>query len=372
MARRCNGEGTISKRRDGRWVAAVSLDGGRRKFVYAHTREEAARKLTELLKAKLDGMPITTDRQTVKDFLLSWLETVRPSLSARAWRRYSEYVRLHAVPEFGRILLSRLTPQHLQRLYARKLEQGLSAMTVRHLHATLHKALADAARWGSVARNVADLATPPRVERQEMKTLTPQEARVLLEVATGDRLYALYALALSSGVRRGELLGLRWDDVKLERGIVEIQRTLQRTGNEFTFVEPKTQRSRRQIILTRTAVAALKQHHARQLEERLRLGPAWDDNNLVFCNQVGRPLESSNLLQRSFYPLLERAGLPRIRFHDLRHTYATLALGQGVHPKVVSDALGHASIAITMDTYSHVTPAMHQQAADALDAVLQG
>jgi len=129
-----------------------------------------------LLKAKLDGLPIITDRQTVKDFLLSWLETVRPSLRARAWRRYSEYVRLHAVPEFGRILLSRLTPQHLQRLYARKLEQGLSAMTVRHLHAMLHKALADAARWGLVARNVGDLATPPRVERQEMKTLIPQEA----------------------------------------------------------------------------------------------------------------------------------------------------------------------------------------------------
>lgn len=370
MARRCNGEGTISKRRDGRWVAAVTWGGGRRKFVYARTREEAARKLTNLLKAKQDGLPIPTDKQTVKDFLPSWLEAVRPSLRDSAWRRYAELVRLHAVPELGRISLSRLTPQHLQRLYARKLEEGLSPTTVRHLHAMLHKALGDAARWGLAARNVADLTTPPRVERRELKTLTRQQAKVLLDAATSDRLHALYVLALTSGARRGELLGLKWDDVDLERGIVEIQRTLQRTPHGLTFVEPKTQRSRRQVILTRTAVDALKKHYARQLEERLRLGPAWEDDNLVFCNQVGRPLESSNLLQRSFYPLLERAGLPRIRFHDLRHTYATLALGQGVHPKVVSDALGHANISITLDTYSHVTPAMHQQAAEALDVAL--
>ena len=372
MKRRCNGEGTISRRRDGRFVAAVTLDGGRRKFVYTRTREEAARKLTELLKAKHDGLPIPTERQTVKDFLLSWLEAVRPSIRPRTWGRYSEYVNLHVIPELGRLPLFRLTPQHVQRLYARKREQGLSAATVRHLHAVLRKALADALRWAQVARNVAALVKPPRAQHRDMTTLTPEQARAFLAVARGERLEALYVAALTTGMRRGELLALRWKDVDLERRRLQVTATLQRTPDGFDFSEPKTTRSRRQILLGEAAVTALKQHRVKQAEERLRLGAAWDDRDLVFANEVGRPIEGSNLIQRSFHPVLERAGLPRIRFHDLRHTYATLALGQGVHPKVVSDALGHANIAITLDTYSHVTPAMHQQATDALDAVLRG
>jgi len=168
MMRRYNGEGTIAKRRDGRWVAAVTLDGGRRKFAYACTREEVARKLTDLLKAKQDGLPITTERQTTRAFLLSWLEAMRSSLRPLTWRRYSEYVRLHTIPELGRLPLSRLMPQHVQRLYARKRDQGLSAATVRGLHAVLRKALGDAVRWGMVARNVAALAKPPRAEQREM------------------------------------------------------------------------------------------------------------------------------------------------------------------------------------------------------------
>jgi len=372
MTRRYNGEGTVAKRRDGRWVAAVSLQGGRRKFVYARTREEAGKKLTELLKAKGDGLPIPTDRRVLRDFMQWWLEAVRPSLRPRTWQRYSEFVRLHIVPELGRLPISRITVEHVHRLHTKKLDQGLSASTVRHIHAVLRKALGDAARWGLVTRNVVALAKPPRPERREMTTLAPEQARAFVESARAERLEALFVLGLTTGMRRGELLGLRWKDVDLKRGVLHVSATLQRTAKGFVFAEPKTARARRQIILTELAKTGLKQHRAKQAEERLRLGAAWEDNNLVFANEAGRPIEATNLVQRSFRRILARADLPLIRFHDLRHTYATLALGRGVHPKVVSDALGHADISTTLNLYSHVTAAMHQQAADALDAVLRG
>lgn len=224
MKRRCNGEGTISKRRDGRYVAAVTLDQGRRKFVYARTREEAAKKLTELLKAKHDGLPISTEGQTVGTFLLSWLEAIRPSVRPRTWSRYSELVNLHVIPELGRVPLSRLKPQLLQQLYARKQDQGLSAATVRQVHAVLRKALADAVRWDQLARNVAALVKPPRVQRRDMVTLDPGQARAFLDAARGERLEALYVLALTTGMRRGELLALRWKDLDLELKRLQVTR----------------------------------------------------------------------------------------------------------------------------------------------------
>ena len=221
-----------------------------------------------------------------------------------------------------------------------------------------------------VARNVATLVTPPRRRRREMTALDPGQARALLEARAGDRLEALYALALTTGMRMGELLALRWREVDLDGGTLRVNATLHRTRDGFVFAEPKTARSRRQVALTNAAVGALRRHRVAQAEERLRLGAVWEDNDLVFANEVGRPIEATNLRNRSFWPLLERAALPRIRFHDLRHTAATLLLGQGVHPKIVSEMLGHSQIAITLDLYSHVTPTMQRQAAETLDAVL--
>ena len=171
-------------------------------------------------------------------------------------------------------------------------------------------------------------------------------------------------------MRMGELLALSWRDVDLEGATLQVKATLQRTRDGFTFAEPKPARSRRQVALTIAAVASLKRHRVVQAEERLRLGIAWEENDLVFANEVGRPIEAANLRNRYFWRLLERAGLPRIRFHDLRHTAATLMLGQGVHPKVVSEMLGHSQISITLDLYSHVTPTMQREAAEAMDAAL--
>jgi integrase len=372
MRKRANGEGSVYRRKDGRWAASVSLDHGRRKAFYGKTRQEVGRKLGAALKARQDGLPVVGERQTVAKFLESWLESTRPTVRPRTFTRYEEYVRLHVIPELGSLTLARLSPQYLQRLYANRLEAGLSPTSVAHLHAVLHRALEQAARWGLTPRNVAKLVTPPRPSRREMATLSPEQARALLQTAEGDRLEALYVLALSTGMRQGELLALRWRDVELEGGSLQVRATLQRTHDGFQFAEPKTARSRRQVALTRAAADSLRRHRSRQLEERLQMGAAWEDNDLVFANEVGRPIEAGNLIRRSFHPLLQRAALPQVRFHDLRHTAATLALGKGVHPKMVAEMLGHSQIAVTLDLYSHVTPTMQRQAADALEAVLSG
>ena len=370
MRKRANGEGSIYRRADGRWAASVSVNHGRRKYLYGRTRHDVARKLTATLKARQDGLPIVGERQTMIQYMEGWLESVKASLRPRTWERYEEIIRLRVNPVLGNLRLGRLAPEHLQRLYSGRLESGLSPGSVRQIHAVLRRALGQAARWGLVARNVATLVTPPRRSRQEMTAFGPEQVRTLLDAVAGDRLEALYVLAVTTGMRQGEILGLRWRDVDLDDGSVQVKATLQRTGGVFVFAEPKTASSRRQIALTDGAVAALKRHRVAQAEERLRLRRAWEDNDLVFANEAGRPIAAPNLRNRSFWPLLERAGLPRIRFHDLRHTAATLMLGQGVHPKVVSEMLGHSQISITLDLYSHVTATMQRQATQALDALL--
>lgn len=312
------------------------------------------------------------ERQTVGQYLASWLEAAHPTIRPRTWQRYSELLTLHAAPVLGKVTLTKLTAQQVQRLYSAKLAEGLSSTTVHHLHAVLHRALGQAERLGLVARNVCDLVDGPRMAERELHVLNPDQVRHLLLVAEGDRLEALFILAVTSGMREGELLALRWADVDLERGVVRVRATLQRTKDAgYILAAPKTKKSRRQITLATRARDALRTHRARQAEERLKLGAAWDGTlDLVFPNQTGRPMDAMNLTHRHFQPLLVRAGLPRMRFHDLRHTAATLLLGRGVNPKIVSEMLGHASIGITLDIYSHVLPDMQAQAAVEMDAAL--
>jgi integrase len=370
LSKRANGEGSIYKRSDGRWVATISLDRGRRKAFYGKTRQGVAGRLAAALKTHQDGLPVVGERQTVCNYLHSWLTSVEPSLRARTFIRYEQYIRLHAIPYIGGLPLARLSPQHLQRLYAERLSAGLSPTTVAHLHAVLHKALGQAAKWGQVPRNVADLVTKPRMSAPEMQTLTAEQARRLLDAASGDRLEALYVLALNTGMRQGEMLALKWRDIDLERGAIQVRASLQRIRGAFVFSEPKTARSRRQIVVTESVTTTLKRHRSFQLEERLQAGGLWQDGDLVFADRYGQPIYATDLSRCAFYPLLERAGLPKVRFHDLRHTAATLLLAEGIHPKVVADMLGHATTAITLDLYSHTTPTMHRQAALALETVL--
>lgn len=362
MKRRGAGEGSIVKRSDGRWMARVDLGwiNGRRtrKAIYGKTRQEVARKLSAALRAHQDGLPLSDERVTVESFLHDWLASARTAVRQRTWQTYESYVRIHAIPALGRIPLAKLEPKHLQRLYAERLAAGLSPTTVHHLHAVLHRALGQAARWGMVPRNVASLVDSPPMARHEMRTLNPEEAKAFLETAAGDRLEALYVLALTTGMRQGEMFRLRWPDVDLEAHTLSVRG------------ETKTAKSRRQIELADVAVDALRRHAARQGEECQAAGSLWQETGLVFTNSVGRALTPTNVTFCSFRPLLERAGLPLIRFHDLRHTAATLLLGKGVHPKVVSEMLGHSQVGVTLDLYSHVTPTMHRQAAAAFDELL--
>jgi integrase len=371
--RRGNQEGSITQLSDGRWQARVTLENGRRKAYYARTRQEVQTKLTSALHDRDLGLPIVAERQTVGQYLASWLESVKHSIRPSTWTRYAELLNRHVVPAVGKVALARLTPQQLQALYAAKLAEGLSPTTVHHLHAVLHRALGTAERLELVPRNVSELVERPRMAHHEMAVLSPEQVRALLAAAAGNRLEALYVVAVTTGMRQGELLALKWADVDLDRSTVHVRATLRRTkGEGFVFTPPKTARSRRRIRLSPVAVEAVRQHRARQAEERLRLGSAWDDQDLVFANEVGRPIEAQNLMARSFRPLLKKAGLPPIRFHDLRHTAATLLLGRGINPKIVSELLGHASVTITLDRYSHVLPDMQQAATAAMDAILRG
>jgi integrase len=369
--KRGNNEGSIVKRSDGRWMARLTLPDGTRKTIYAKTRQEASRLLASAIRDRDSGLPVVGDRQTVGQFLESWLESSKHSVRPRTWKRRGEYVRLHLIPTIGKIALSKLTAQQVQSLYARKVEEGLSTTTVHHLHAVLHRALETALRLGLVQRNVASLVDAPRMRHHEMSTLSHEQVGTLLLTARGDRFEALYLLAITTGMRQGELLALRWRDVDLDNRILKVRATLQFTAAGFVFAEPKTSRSRRRIAISVYAAEALQRHRERQEQERTRLGDGWTDRDLVFPNSLGKPQDGIDLLRYSFRPLLMRAGLPRIRFHDLRHTAATLLLRRGVNPKIVSEMLGHSSVAITLDIYSHVVPDMQQLAADAMDETLQ-
>jgi len=374
MTRRGKGEGSIRQRADGRWEATLTLPtlGGqrRRKSYFGKSRTAVAAKLTAALKGLGDGLPIVGERLTVGQYLTEWLEVVRPSLRPESYRRYADLCRIHIIPEVGRTPLARLTPAQLQRLYASRLEVGLSGTSVQLLHGVLHKALRQAMRWGLVARNVADLVSPPRRSTPEMRVLTPEEANHLLEAATGERLEGLYVLAVTCGLRLGELQALRWACLDLDRGRLRITATYQGTiDGKPIFAEPKTARSRREVHLSALAVAALRRHRRAQLEERMRAANLWEDHDLVFSTSTGRPLDGNNFRARAFGRLLVKAGLAPMRFHSLRHTAATLLLAEGLNVKVVSEMLGHADITTTLRTYSHVLPGMGQAAADAMDSL---
>ncbi len=373
MAIRGRNEGSIFKRTDERWVAMISLPDGKRKSLYGQTRQEAQRKLAAAQRDVEAGLPVISDRQTVEQYLTSWLETIEPTMEFGSWKRHREFVRLHIVPKVGHVRLRELSAQHVQQLYADRLATGLSSSTVHHLHATLHKALSDAELLGLVARNVCKLVKAPRMAETEIHPLSSQQVRTLLDAATGDRLEVLYVVALATGMRQSELLGLRWADVDLDAhptGLIRVRTQLARRNGTWMWKEPKTKRSRRQIALPQPVVEALRHHRVHQAQLRLRLGEAWQDHDLVFCTRIGGPLFGTHVLRR-LVQLLRTAGLPRIRFHDLRHTAATLLLSARVNPKVVSEMLGHADVSITLRVYAHVLPHMQQAAVDAMERAVR-
>ncbi len=366
--RRGHNEGTISERSDGRWEARLSLPNGKRKCFYGKTRKDVAQKLAAALRDQQQGLPIVAERQTVAQYLEQWLnDTARHTLRPRTFIRYQQLIRKHALPSLGKLALAKLTPQHLSALYGERLATGLSPRSVQFLHAVLHRALKQAMRWDLIARNPADLVDAPRPKRPEIHPLTAEAVQRLREAAQGDPLEALYALALMTGMRQGEILGLRWADLDLDAGRLEVHHTLYHARDGWHLAEPKTGRSRRMVKLAPSVVAALKAHRARQAADRLQVGPAWQDHGFVFTSSVGTPLNFSHLRQRSWLPLLRRAGLPSVRFHDLRHTVATGLLQDGVPLVKVRDLLGHSTITITADIYAAHLPPEQDEIADRME-----
>ena len=372
MSRRANGEGTIYQRKDGRWVASISLNNGKRKSIYCKTQKEAVKAARQTNQQKDQGTLLFSEDQTLNDFLTAWLrDTVRNNVRERTYGRYREIVMLHILPTLGKVTLQKLIPQQLQMLYNQKLEEGYAPQTVKHIHRVLHKALSDALKWQLVVRNVCDAVSAPRVPRKEMQVLSGKQGQQFLEAAKGDPLEALYVLALTTGMRQGELLALKWEDVDLTTGTLQVKRTITRlVEKRFTLSEPKTAKSRRRIHLTRMAIEALKQHRIRQREVRQAAGPAWNEQEWIFCNVIGNPIDVGNMIRRSFRPILVKGELPIIRFHDLRHSTASLLLTLGVHAKVVQELLGHSQISLTLDTYSHVLPSLQEEAVNCLDTLL--
>ncbi len=375
--KRGNGEGSISRRRAGGWMAQYvvhTAEGRKRKTIYGKTRKEVAEKLAKATTDRDGGLVFDAGTLTVGEYVDRWLsDSVRDTVRQRTYERYEQITRLHIKPTLGRIKLKTLTPANVRALYREKLDAGLSARTVQYVHVTLHKALGQAVADGLVPRNASEAVKAPRPSKKEIRPLSNEQACAFLRMTAeaGDRFEALYVLAVHCGLRAGELLALRWEDVDLEAGTLAVRRSLSETREKGHIFEAPKNGKGRNIKLTVGATEALKRHRKRQREERIRLAGLYENHGLVFPNRTGKTMNIKNLTVRSFKPLLKRAGLPEtVRLHDLRHTCATVLLSRGVHPKLVQELLGHKSISITLDTYSHVLPGMGDAVVGAMDEAL--
>lgn len=380
--RRGIGEGTIRERSDGRWEARVTVgyEAGKRvrRSFYGRTRAEVAGRMTVAIKDLAHGQAPSPERETVGSYLRSWLQDVKPSIRTSTWLRYEQIVAKHLVPELGTVRLSRLTPQAVNGALVRRAAAGSAPKTVAHIRGTLRSALNDAIEARLITYNPASYSRPPRLAQHDVTPMAPVEARAILAAFQGTELEALVATAVYTGARQGELLGLRWADVDLELGKVQIGRSLQRASHSLAelktpvLAELKTAKSRRILPLPAPARDLLVRHRARQREERSRLGLAWAAGgirDLVFCDRVGDPLNGTNVTKH-FKTGLRRAGLAPRRWHDLRHGAATLLLASGVDLKTVSTMLGHSQIATTANIYTGVLDSLKKDAADRLVDIL--
>jgi integrase len=346
------------------------------------TRKEAQAALNDILGSMQRGTYVGPSKATLGDFLQDeWLPAIEGTIRPSTLRSYRLQVDAHIVPRLGTVPLQRLDGGAINRFYASLAENGrtdgnggLRPASIRRVHASLHRALKDAVRWGKLTRNPADAADPPRVRAsaaKQMATWTAEELRSFLDSVEGDPLYALWLTLASTGMRRGEALGLKRSDLDLEHGRASIRRTLIAIGYELHVSTPKTAKGNRQIALDPRTVEALKAHRKAQAQDQLAMGEHYQDNGLVFARPDGTPIHPDRL-SKMFNRHVAASGLRRIRLHDLRHTHATIALRAGIHPKVVSERLGHGSVGITLDTYSHAIPAMQHEAAEAVTDLVFG
>jgi integrase len=357
VERRARREGSW-RRRDAGWELRKVVGGHRRSF-YGPTKAAATAKMEQATGDAAIGLRPTTE--TVAHYLVAWIDG-RASLRPATERRYRQIITGHLVPGLGRYRLSDLQPEHVDRFLRERRKAGQAALTVNHMRTLLAAALGEAEKRGHVARNVARLSEPERVAHHEVQFLDPEQVASLHAALTGHRLQALVMAAVYTGLRQGELLGLRWEDLDLDSATLRVRRALQRGE----FVDTKTGRSRRTLDLPGAVVSALRQHRAAQAEQRLAAGRGWQDHGLVFCKPDGRPLNGT-AVTHAFQSVLTAARLPALRFHDLRHTHVALLIHLGVQPRVIMERLGHSTISTTMDIYGHIFPAAGREAADRLD-----
>ncbi len=353
-----------------RWVAEITLETGKRKKAYCKTRQEAQRKKNEMLRELERGMLATGPQRKLGEYIQDWLENTHKSkLRLSVYLNYRKHVK-HIVAGLGDIWLQKLTPQQVQSFLTKKLDEGLSPKYVREMLGVLRLALKNAVQWGYVSRNVCELVTRPRVPKHDIAPLTLEQAQRFRQHLQGHRFEVLITMAVVTGMRRGELLSLRWSDIDFQRGILQVLHTVDRfTGYGYVEGEPKSAAGVRSIRLPAFLVEMLKQHRVQQVAQKSQ-AKTWQERDLVFPNSRGGYLHP-NHLGEAFRELLEEAGLPSIRFHDLRHSAATILLSMGVNIKVIQEMLGHSDISITLRVYGHLLPSMQQEAVDRWDSAFQ-
>ncbi len=366
--RRNNGEGSIYQRSDGRWAVEITLADQTRKRYYCKTEKDAVEKRRTVLNELAEGRLATGPQRTVKDYLEQWLEEVQKErVRTSTYVRYKKLINLYIVPVIGHVRLQKLTPQQLQSLYSKKLKEGLATKTVHAVHSLLHSALDNAVRWNLVSRNVTTAVTPPRIQKREGVSLTLEQIKKLLDTVRGDRLEMLIILALMTGMRRGEMLALRWPDVDFEKHSIQVRRTVDFiNGYGYVENEPKTEKGKRIIQIPSFVLERLKLHRVAQLERRLKVGESWHDLDLVICGLEGNYLNPRYML-KLFGRLLNEAGLPHMHFHDLRHSVVTLLISTGVDPRSIQEFVGHEDITTTLGIYGHMLPSMQQGIVEKLD-----
>lgn len=366
MSRRGNHEGSIFKRSSGKWRAQISLDGHRLSLTAA-TKAECQAWLRKLQDQIDQGLSYKGASLTLDEFLAYWLSTVHIALRPKVAHQYERIVANHISPTLGSTKLRELRPEQIDQLYQAELKLGIGNRTIRLTHAVLHRALKKANQMGYIARNPADSATPPRLICKEMMVLDEEQVVRFLIAARNSRNYALFLLAVKTGMRQGELLGLKWSDLNWTSGVLQVRRQLQRVPSHgFTFCEPKTLAGRRSIQLGEGTLAALRDHMAYQQQEKSLLAGRWQESGLIFTSSIGTPLDLRNLL-RDFKEVLANAGLPPIRFHDLRHTAASIMLNRNIPVLTVSRILGHSKPSITLDVYGHLISGAQLEAARIMD-----
>ena len=369
--------GQLINRGDNTWLVRVFLgrdSKGKRRYhnhTIKGTKKDAQKYLNGRLREIDLGVYIEPSGMTLNEYLDKWLESAaRPRVSRRTADGYEALLRRYIRGPLGHHKLDKLMPLDIQKVYGKMQNCGLSSRVVRHTHAVLHNALKQGVKWGLLPRNASEAVELPKVPHKERRVLSQEEAILLLQVASGMPRGLIFEFALMTGMRPEEYLALQWGDIDFTRGTATVQRALIRHKKEWSFEETKTARSRRTVPLPATLLHKLSEHKRKQAEERLKAGPAWQPNGLVFCSKTGTPLSIPSLTYRYFRPILKKAELPQIRLYDLRHSCATLLLIAEENPKVVSERLGHSTVVLTLDTYSHVLPTMQQQATAKLEKML--